>query len=75
MMCDYSHLIRYKVLQSAQSINSNVNAVHNLLKRLPPRLAVVSIDAEWNVYKNKAGFIIGVGTIAKQVISTCTSSV
>ena len=55
---------RYKICRSASEINTAVGAARDLVKALPLNRRVMSLDAEWDVEKNAAGFITGHGTVA-----------
>jgi hypothetical protein len=44
--------------------NRRIIAIRNLVTALPPKQQIVSIDIEWDLYKNAGGFITGQGTTA-----------
>lgn len=54
----------FKVLRSALEINANIDCIRNQLLALPRNLQVMSIDAEWDTFKNLRGCIVGSGPAA-----------
>ena len=54
----------YKVLSTSSEISGQVDAARNLVKALPPHMRVMSLDAEWDVFKNQRGHVIGSGSVA-----------
>ena len=49
---------------SSNETRRHIIAIRNLVRALPPPQRVMSLDIEWDVYKNACGFIVGTGTTA-----------
>ena len=53
-----------KLCRTPLEIATQVDAARNVVNALPPRLRVMSLDAEWDVTKNQQGMVVGSGPVA-----------